>query len=313
MMLLLLSCDAPRDNLLDPNNPENTIHTLNGRVQTSSVPFQPIEGVNITVKDEYIVTQSDASGYFKLDFYEGKNLLLYFQKSGYHYDSSTVEWQGIKRANVNIHLNAKPKLDSVAFYSSVQYKYPDNKTTSLTIKTIISDEEHDDINHVLIENPFYNLNKILTYDLGNSCYELTLTSSDLFTTDIESVIGKDFNIIVQNSAGDSFTIGATNIKRIINQQPEFISPANNIDTITVGPTLKWRRFEVGFLFNYHVQIYTNEIWPMLVWEKPDIASTEIEIEVEPGLSAGEYFWVIWCIDEFQNRVRSKPASFQVRE
>lgn len=310
-LIITQSCDAPRDNVLDPDNPDNTIHTITGNVETATVPFQPIAGVIITVKNTSYVTQSDSSGYFSIVLYDATSKILLFEKEGYHIDSATVIWGTRKQAQLEIHLNAQPKLDSVSFYSIVEYKYPDNTTTTLAAKAIVSDVEFDDIQNVAIENSYYNLHKNLSYNLAGGCYELTITSSDLLTPNINGVIGKNFNIIVENSSGHSFVIGRTNIKRIIDQQPEFISPANNIDTITVGPILRWKRFDTGFYFTYKVHVYTNEIWPVLVWEKKNIASTEIEIAVDVALPEGNYFWVFWCIDEFQNRVRSKPASFKV--
>lgn len=307
------SCDAPRDNPLDPDNPDNTIHTITGIVQTTTVPFQPVEGVIISVKNGNYITQSDSIGHFQIELYESKNVTLFFEEAGYHSDSASVEWNSLKKINLNIHLNALPKLVGIQFYSSVLFRHPDSKTTSLTIKTTISDDERDDIEYVMIENDDFGFSKNLTYNLGNECYESILTSGDITASTIENVIGKDFSIVAQNAGGNKIVLGSTNIKRIINQQPEFISPANNIDTITVGPTLKWKRFEAGFDFTYKTEIYTNEVWPVLVWEKENISSTAIEIDVDDILPAGEYFWVFWCIDEFNNRVRSKPASFQIRQ
>ena len=310
-LIITQSCDAPRDNVLDPENPENTIHTITGTVETATVPFQPIQGVVITVKNTNYITQSNTAGNFAIELYDDASKVIYFEKEGYHIDSSSVIWGTRKQTQLDIHLNAQPKLDSVSFYSIVEFKYPDNTVTTLAAKAIVSDAEFDDIQNVTIENSYYNLHKNLSYNLAGNCYELTITASDLLTSNINGVIGKNFNIIVENSSGDSFIVGRTNIKRIIDQQPEFISPANNIDTITVGPTLRWKRFDTGFYFTYDVQVYTNEIWPVLVWEKKNIASTEIEVDVDIDLPVGEYFWVFWCIDEFQNRVRSKPASFIV--
>ncbi|MFC2134144.1 hypothetical protein ACFLTH_05960 [Bacteroidota bacterium] len=311
VLILINSCDAPHDNLLDPSNPDNTIHIITGTVQTASIPFRPIEGVNITVKDENQVAQTDTEGIFQIELYDNSDVTLYYEKSDFHFDSTIIMWGGIKSISIEKHLNAKPKLDSVAFYSVVEFRYPDTRTTSLTIKTKISDAELDDVDKVFVENSFYNLSPQLSYNFDEACYALTLTAADLSTNNIEGVIGKEFNIIVQNAIEEKFIVGTTNIKRIINQQPEFISPANNIDTITVGPTLRWRRFDSGYHFTYTLEIYTNEIWPQLVWEEENITSSEIEFFVEDTLPSGEYFWVIWCIDEFQNRARSKPASFQI--
>ncbi|MCB9248128.1 MAG: hypothetical protein H6613_06095 [Ignavibacteriales bacterium] len=57
-----------------------------------------------------------------------------------------------------------------------------------------------------------------------------------------------------------------------------------------------------------MQIYTDEVPAILVWQK-EIISSEIQYLTDVNLSSGDYFWVIWAIDEFENRTQSKPASF----
>jgi hypothetical protein len=60
-----------------------------------------------------------------------------------------------------------------------------------------------------------------------------------------------------------------------------------------------------------VQVFTAEIIPQLVWEKRQLAAATDSCLVGQSLQPGEYFWVIWALDEFGNRTRSKPASFKV--
>ena len=75
--------------------------------------------------------------------------------------------------------------------------------------------------------------------------------------------------------------------------------------------LEWRRFTPGFDFTYLLQIYTDELDEVLVWQT-ETDSEKIEFLSDANLSPGDYFWVIWAIDEFENRTRSKQASFIIK-
>ena len=62
-----------------------------------------------------------------------------------------------------------------------------------------------------------------------------------------------------------------------------------------------------------IEIFTGEFILEQIYSKSDIPSDSTQWTVEKQLSPGDYHWVIWCIDEFQNRSRSKPASFTVQQ
>ena len=48
-----------------------------------------------------------------------------------------------------------------------------------------------------------------------------------------------------------------------------------------------------------------------VWEE-EVDSDNIEFLTNANLVPGDYFWVIWAIDEFENRTRSKQSSFLIQ-
>jgi hypothetical protein len=61
-----------------------------------------------------------------------------------------------------------------------------------------------------------------------------------------------------------------------------------------------------------LEIYTNEVAPVLIWQEKNIPKDKTAHTVDDVLPAGNYFWVIWAIDTFGNRSRSKPATFIVQ-
>ena len=62
---VLFSCDAPRLNPLDPENPDNRVGQADGFVY--SVSHQPINGVRVTLKYQKISAVSDSLGRYELN------------------------------------------------------------------------------------------------------------------------------------------------------------------------------------------------------------------------------------------------------
>ena len=196
----------------------------------------------------------------------------------------------------------------ISFYSSVLNKWsPQEKPDyALEAKLLISDLDND-IDSVFMINPSLNFSGIMYYNTLSKFYERDFTLSELGIISANDLIGKDFEIVVKDTRGNKFDLGNTNIKRVINEEIQIKSPKGK-DTVSIPITLNWIKFTPGFDFTYQAQIYTDEIEPKQEWQQP-IHSQEISFEVESPLKSGEYFWVIWCIDEFGNRSRSRQASF----
>jgi len=54
LALLFISCDAPRNNPLDPENPNNKIISIDGTILTDTRDPEPISGVNVYWMNEMI-------------------------------------------------------------------------------------------------------------------------------------------------------------------------------------------------------------------------------------------------------------------
>ena len=308
LLSVISSCDAPRDNPLDPRNPDNSITVLEGRIETVTVPRKVINNVSVVWQNNLSV-QSDESGYFKMENIERENGWLFFRKNGFSSDSIFIDWRDREKISVNILLNSTPKLDNLILSSIVFNRYPNNQIYQLEVRAKISDDERD-VDSVFIKNEKLNLLAPVFYNYNTDFYERTFSTAELNLKNIDEVIGKDLFIIVKDEAGKTFEAGSSNVKRIIKQEIIFDSPKNN-ETVAASPKLRWNRFTPGFAFEYKIQIFTNVVAPDLIFEKEKISSAEINYQVESGLPSGEYFWVIWAIDEFKNKCRSKPATFTV--
>ena len=64
VLFTLLSCDAPRINPLDPQNPDYDLGILDGFVRTNSSPQLPISNAKVLLKNTNIWTTTNSDGYF---------------------------------------------------------------------------------------------------------------------------------------------------------------------------------------------------------------------------------------------------------
>lgn len=303
------SCDAPRNNPLDPENPNNVLVSIEGTIQTFSLPRKPISNVLIYWINGNKLVMSDITGKFKIENLTAENGWLILQKEGYKPDSIFIEWQNKKQITVQSFLNEIPKLDSLIIYSIVLNQYPDIQNASLYVQAKVTDKDND-IDSVFIENQQLGVKKNLTFNITYKSYEVTLSEADLNVSNIEETIGLQFKILVKDFDGNIFNIGNDKINRVIKDEIILDSPING-EIVNSTPTLRWKRFKPGFSFTYTAEILTDDVPPVTVWKKEDINQDSISVTVSTPLPARGYFWVVWCIDQLSNKARSKPASFRV--
>ncbi|MBS3944550.1 MAG: carboxypeptidase-like regulatory domain-containing protein [Melioribacter sp.] len=305
----LFSCDAERLNPLDPLSPDYKLVYIEGSVKTKATPQQPIAGVKVFWKGQNIITQTDQNGNFKIDDLNMNDGILLIEKEGYSKDSLLVVWSGEKNKRVDFTLNALPVISKYNLFTTVQNKYPDVQNISFTAQVSVIDVDNR-IDTVYIRSTELNFSRRLIFNSSSKYYEGTNTSEDLKIASLDIAIGKKFEIVTVDDSRRTFIVGSANVMRIIKQEVIAREPLNKV-AVSSRPTLKWFRFLPGFNFKYTIEIYTDEFLHKLVWTKENISKDDIELIPDINLTPGEYFWVIWCVDDFGNRSRSKPASFVV--
>ncbi len=307
--LFIIGCDADRINPLDPDNPENVLVKIEGTVETISIPRARLSDVEVFWEKGNILVRTNSNGSFFIEEISKNDGWLIFRKDGYTTDSAFISWRERKTVTVQMFLNAVPKLDSLVFSSSVLNKYPNRQTYSIEVQASISDDEND-VDSVFIFNGELNILETLEFNISTGFFENSFSPEQLGLQSIDETVGKTFLIRVSDKSGRHFDIGTSNIKRIIKQEIEFDQPADN-QLVTVPFQFRWRRFTPGFDFDFKIQIYTDEVAPELIWERNQISKDSIAVTFNDQLLAGNYFWVIWCFDEFNNSSRSKPATFRI--
>jgi len=285
--------------------------TIFGYVKTVALPRRVIPDVKVYWKNQSMITQTDAAGKYQLNNVVQNNGWLYFEKEGYSKDSVFVQFdnQPVKQIDDRF-LNANPRLTGLSIYTTVQNRYPDIQIQRLYVQATIADDEND-VDTVFVKNNSLNFHKRLIFNPETNKYENNFRTIDLKINSIEDAIGTDFTIIAKDKSGRIFTIGSSNIKRLITQEIIIDSPVNRA-VVSSSPTFVWKKFTTGFNFKYAVQVYTDETAPILVWEKKNISKDATEVTCDITLPQGDYFWVVICIDDFGNSSISKPGTFTVK-
>ncbi|MEJ5304599.1 MAG: hypothetical protein WHV63_01535 [Ignavibacteria bacterium] len=307
--LLNFSCDAPHINPLDPQNPSKKSYSIEGYVYSYSLPRISIPNALVVWQNENKATLTNSNGYFKIDVSNLKDGWLKVIIDGYKQDSVFIVWNSTKFYK-EFFLNQIPVIDSIEFYSVLLNQYPNLQSTTLNIRVKISDRDND-IDSVLIENPLTKSKFSLIYNSQSRFYERAFDELDFNVDDFSEIIGLKFNIYVKDFSEDIFKVGEEKLNRIIKNEIILETPLNN-DTVSSKPYLQWRRFNPGFKFSYSVEILNDEFPPRTIWSKDNISMEETGVQVDANLPAGNYFWVVWCVDQFLNRARSKPGSFVVK-
>lgn len=309
--ILLSSCEAPRNNPLDPQNAENNLASIEGSVKAIGFPNLPIKEVEVIWKNNLTTVRTDNNGDYTFVNLEKVDGWLIFRNDLYSDDSLFIQWGAEKKKFLETFLNAKPIADSIQIYSIVQNRFQFTQLYELFVAVKLSDEDGaNDIDSVFVESPVFNTKQVLQFNSETGFYERKFSLSELTVVSIDEAIGKDFDFVVEDLTGRLFNVGSSNVKRKIREEVKLLSPLNN--EITSQPVfLNWERFLPGFDFNYTVQIFTNQSPAELVWQKENISSSDISVLTDSSFISGDYFWVIWAIDEFLNRSRSKPATFRI--
>ena len=178
----------------------------------------------------------------------------------------------------------------------------------VVLRSGLSDADND-IDSVLWSIPELDQTGFLQFDASDNLYKSVF---ETFLLPNEEIVGHDFVFTVKDLFETKVVVGRESIKRVIKQEAIPIFPLGG-EMVSSMPQLRWQRFTPGFTHTYRLEVFEIIAFsdPLLTWEIEGVPPDSISFTVDSPLNAGEYFWVIWAIDEFKNRARSKPVTFVV--
>jgi hypothetical protein len=309
VLLFFFSCDAPRNNPLDPSNPDHIYHIIEGYVKTQDIVSDPINNAKIFWLSQNKIATTNSFGYYSIEIVGPQNGWLYCEKEGFWSDSTLIIWEQSPKKSIEYFLNSVASIDSLKIFSIILNRHGTFPTEKISVEVSVNDSEKD-VDSVHVSIPFKQVRNMLKYNATEKMYTEVFSLYQLNILSVEELVGQIFNIEAKENLRLSQIIASGTLNRVISDEVEFISPANGATT-TKTPILKWRNFYPGFPFTYILEIYTLETFPQLVWSKYGVSSDSSSYMVDSPLNIDEYWWVIWAVDEFGNRSRSKPASFRV--
>lgn len=312
ILAILLSCDAPRKNPLDPQNPDNVYHNIKGIVKSQNSSRDPIADATLFWPIHKTITRTNINGYYQFDIPEAADGWLFAEKENYWNDSTWINWGESTNKTVDFSLNSIATIDSLRLYSIIINQWGSLVIENVAVEVALNDVEKD-VDSVHIVLPMKDIKKKLEYNISNKYYEKTFSNQQLNVSSLDELVSKDFIIDVREFSRLSRSAGIGTIKRVIRNTVNQTFPTNGASTSTT-PTLKWDPYIPGFKFSYMLEIYIVEnFFPVLIWDKQNISSdsTSCKVDLELSSSVDEYYWVIWVIDEYGNRLRTKHASFKV--
>ncbi len=308
--LLLVSCQAPRNNPFDPNAanykplPQPIITTV--KVNNLYPPYQGIKGISVFAPDVNFYNITDVNGSI-VWAHEPLDSVRLFARGASFFDGDSLYKNLNENSVVNLYLNAKPYLLDTRFTSRYE-NY--SQFSFLRFRTRVVDPDGiADLKQVILRCPEYQFKDTLT--LENAGTDI-FTTKDFNIKEIDSsmtagrVPELSFSLLVNNVNGDSLIFEPFSIIRIIEQPLVLLSPQEN-DVVNGPVTFKWEKVELDFSFTFTVFLYKLPNYDLTgIYDNIPADSTSLTIA---PLTNGRYLWVLELKDLAGNASQSRLINF----
>jgi hypothetical protein len=307
--ILLLACEAERDNPLDPESPYyKGTGAIIGWVKTRT--GEPISGMTLTVEPEtteYEFCFSNEEGFYEFEEVAAGSCKVIASKKGYAADSNWIEVAVGREDTVNFFLDILPGFTSckVSTHHILQNYYACPEAEVFDGDGLI------DIDSVVFWVAELPDTLSLEYDAG--AYRKIIYTDDLPGHSLEDLIGKDCFFRVIDKAGKQVSSSPVRAARIIYETPRVVKPVN-FEEVGQNPELVWYKADLSYPYTYTVEVTNikSGMPPVMVWSKGEISAGDTTVTVPILLSPDYYYWSVWVVDEFGDRSRSKEAGFEVK-
>ncbi len=318
-MFLFTRCgpDAPHDNPYDPLNPSAGFN-IQGQVFNYYPPFQGLPGVQLTLLPINRQAFSSANGQFRFENVKRGTFQVVGQAVGYLPD--TVSFQLMHDTTITLHLDALPAFDQLQVTSHrVGRFFPPEDLIYAQFSALGSDQDGaNDVVSMEFTIPELGIQDSLTplqvLNARQIKGAVRKTATELALPSIEALIGKAIYFTITDRPGGQTRSAAQYLFRVIPQIPMVISPAGltSIPTDSAEIVFRWEPITFSFPFTFTVEVYRLDLGiGTLVHSVTDIAATRTEIRLPNPGTPGDYFWVVYVVDELGNTSRSREGAFRI--
>jgi len=316
MGLILSGCfdAATRDNPLDPlgasYSPQGKIIGYVGAYYQTEIPLPGVL-VYLYPSEEY--TRSGADGSFEFSRLPAGQYKLRLVQPGYRSDSLEVSVRNDTR-QVQIRLNAVPVFRQTVLQTHhISRWWPSDDLYYLTASTEIEDGDGtNDIDSVWVEisagAEVFPLDRMDQ----DGYFSAEITEQDLDVSSLYALQGKVIRMYCLDQVGNLSESENLFLPRIIEQIPALLYPTELASVGESPLSFTWEALYPGFPFTQKIEIYQiNAGVYNKIYEFTDLPNDAAEFTFEGHFDQGDYFWVLYMIDEFGDSCRSKEGAFRV--
>ncbi len=319
LIVLMSRCgpDAPHDNPLDPLNPSANF-SIGGRVFNFYPPFNGLPNVQVVLLPLNRQTTTGPSGEFIFANIQRGQFQLIGTAPGYRADTLTLT---IKQdTTVVLHLDALPRLDSIRITSHrVGRFFPPEDLLYVQFAAVGADPDGaSDITRIQFLLPDLSVTDTLSpLQIVNATQvkgAVRKTASELNLTSIENLVGKAVYFTIGDKPGARVTSPPHYLFRVIPRIPTVVSPSalTSIPADSARILFRWEPISFPFAFTFTVELYRLDLGiGTLVNSVTNISADTTEIYLPNPGTAGDYFWVVYVVDEFGNSSRSREGAFRI--
>lgn len=312
--VLLLSCipDAERDNPLDIHGSGPHLQ-LDGVIYTFYPPHQVIKNASLYLQPCNLITVSDQNGVYQFNNITPGNYTIICDADSFA--SNTVQIEIKSDIKQDIFLNGLPQITKTKLTTHhVSRWFPVEDVYYMEIGATVYDFDGlGDINSVYYKIPSIGFADTLKSGIVPGLYSTLVYEEDFPVNTLSSLIGKEFIFYAEDEPGTLVTSEKHFITRIIEEIPTLTSPVQ-MEEVSGSPiTFYWGNIFLPFEFTFKIELFRIDINMFTkIDEIVDIPSNSNSFSYNSGLTAADYYWILFIVDEFGNSSRSKEGAFVVK-
>jgi hypothetical protein len=309
-IILILNCfsDAPRDNPLDPANGIS----LSGNVRRL-YSNNPLPNAALRLDPGNRISITNSNGRYQFSGVPTGIYSLIVSSDGFSSDTSEISIE--KNLEVNFSLDSLPNFQNIFVTTThITHWFPPDDIYSVVMEAA----GHDGDGTGDIKDVWFRIEQINFSDTlqrvapGSNIFRGQAVASSLPVLNLQELIGKPFAFFIEDIPGNSSGSSPHFISRIIEETPQLTSPVG-LAIITSFPiTFRWQTItSIPFPFTQKIEIYSIGLG-LKVDEMSSIAPNMSDYIYNKPLSNGDYYWVLYIVDELGNQSGSKEGSFRVQ-
>lgn len=300
------SSDAPRDNPLDPVNGIR----IEGRVERY-YENTAIREAKLLLKPTNKIALTTAEGSYAIDQISPGSYTLVCQADGFSPDSVELNIQ--QSTTANFKLNGLPYFRNISLTTHHISSFSTPNDSFYVLLNVAADD-HDNRSDVKMVwyriDDFGFADTLFEENPQEKSFSGELDIRDLGIASLQQLEGKPFTFFVEDLPAGVTVSNQYFITRIIDITPTGQAPLN----VAVSPPLnfEWDGLSLPFTFSFEIEVRKiNFSFFTLVGEVNNIPASDTTATFSNPLEQGEYFWVLYIVDEFGNRSRSLENPFIV--